>query len=325
MVNDKTVREPNGSQMGRFFETIRQKYSKCLCPDMLCDKPAIRAHSVQKSTALSFIEEAQHVYGFKMTFKDNEAKCEFEKIGRNNASTFTGFCNRHDTEIFKPIDTKPLDLENPEQLFLMAYRSITRELHAILEGGAKVAHLHESNVKLGLVKADDPTTISAFAPMDAMFKAWLVWQYRFEHYDKSLEKGRYKEILHSVFTIADRPPVIASSSCFPTVENPRNNRKPRIALNIVPLTGTETAVIFSYPKAQSGDARRFLAQVMLKSGEERLLALSTLALDTTENFFLRPSHVDGWPAEKKSIVQDAYFSTVQKGAFLKARPEYMLF
>jgi len=315
---------PNGDQKGRFHKAINQKFNKCLCPDMACEKPAIRAHSVQKATALSFIEEAQHVYGLKMSFKGAEPICEFEKIGRNNASTFTGFCSQHDTEIFRPIDTKPLNLKDEEQLFLIAYRSVTRELHAVFEGAAKLQHVHESNVKLGRVKADDPT-ISALAPVEAIFKAWLTWRYRCDHYDINLLKCQYREISHSIFSISGQPAVVASSSFFPTIENPRDNKKPRIALNIIPLSNDETAVIFSYPKAQSANARKYIAPIMLKSGEDRLLALSTLALDTTENFFLRPSHVDSWSAEKRAFIQKAYFSTVKDGAFLAPEPEYMLF
>lgn len=314
----------SGEQKGRFFKTINQKFNKCLCPSMTCEKPAIRAHSVQKATALSFIEEAQHVYGLKLSFKGDEPVCEFEKMGRNNASTFTGFCSQHDTEIFLPIDTKPLDLKNDEQLFLIAYRSITRELHAVFEGAAKLQHAHISNVEAGLVKAD-AASASAFAPVHAAHKAWLTWRYRSHYYDMNMLKGRFREITHSIFTISGRPPVVASSSFFPTVENPEDNKKPRIALNIIPLSADETAIIFSYPKAQSSDARKYLAPIMLKNGEDRLLALSTLALDTTENFFLRPSHVDSWPDDKRTSIQKAYFSTVKEGAYLKAQPEYMLF
>jgi hypothetical protein len=84
-------------------------------------------------------------------------------------------------------------------------------------------------------------------------------------------------------------------------------------------------VIFSYPKTQSAHARKYIAPVMLKNGDTRLLALSTLVLDTTENFYLRPSHVDSWASEKRDAIQKAYFSTVKDGAFLEPTPEYMLF
>lgn len=145
------------------------------------------------------------------------------------------------------------------------------------------------------------------------------------HYDMQFAKGRYQEIAHSIFKISDRQAVLASSSFFPTDKNPYNKKAVRIALNMIPLSTDETAVIFSYPKVHSGPARRHIAPIMMKRGEEQLLTLSTLALDTTENFFLRPSHVDSWSNEKKVFIQEAYFSTVKHGAYLKPRPELMLF
>lgn len=152
-----------GTQKALFFKTIGLKFNKCLSPEMSCTNAAIRAHSVQKSTALSFIEEQGHVYGLKMKIDDGKPACAFEKLGRNNASTFTGFCNLHDTEIFRPIDTKPLDLNDAEQLFLVAYRSITRELHVVMEGAVRLQTLHQTHVNSGVVSPDQPT-ISAAAP-----------------------------------------------------------------------------------------------------------------------------------------------------------------
>lgn len=317
-------RELTGSQRAHFFHTMGLKLNKCLSPEMSCTNAAIRAHSVQKSTALSFIEEQGHVYGLSMKFGDGEPICEFKKIGRNNASTFTGLCNLHDTEIFRPIDTRPLDLNDVEQLFLIAYRSITRELHVLMESAIRLQMAHQTNVKMGIVKPDEPT-ISALAPVDAMHKSWLVWRYRYMHYDVNFAKGMYQGIAHSMFKISGRQAVAASSSFFPTDDNPHNKKAVRIALNLIPLSLEETAVIFSYPKVHSGPARRHIAPVMMKRGEEQLLALSTLALDTTENFFLRPSHVDSWSNEKKGFIQEAYFSTVKHGAHLKPHQELMLF
>ena len=45
-----------------------------------------------------------------------EPVIEFGPVGRNNASTFTGLCSGHDTELFKLIDTEPLDVGNAEQM-----------------------------------------------------------------------------------------------------------------------------------------------------------------------------------------------------------------
>lgn len=41
-------------------------------------------------------------------------------IGRNDAPTFAGFCNQHDTERFRPLDTRPFDGADRKQLLLLA-------------------------------------------------------------------------------------------------------------------------------------------------------------------------------------------------------------
>ena len=48
----------------------------------------------------------------------------FKSEGRNEASTFTGLCKFHDNHIFEPIEKHPLNLGNPEYLFLLSYRAL---------------------------------------------------------------------------------------------------------------------------------------------------------------------------------------------------------
>jgi hypothetical protein len=51
-------------------------------------------------------------------------------IGANKASTFTGFCEFHDQEIFRDLDTKEFD-GSSRLTFLSAYRALCRELYPI--------------------------------------------------------------------------------------------------------------------------------------------------------------------------------------------------
>jgi hypothetical protein len=50
-------------------------------------------------------------------------------IGIGQASTFPGFCGEHDARLFRSIDAADFDL-NEEAIFLLAYRSLARELVA---------------------------------------------------------------------------------------------------------------------------------------------------------------------------------------------------
>ncbi|RTM05520.1 MAG: hypothetical protein EKK31_15275 [Hyphomicrobiales bacterium] len=312
------------SNISDFFKTMKVRFEKCLEPTLSCAEGAISAHSVQNATSLGIITDDNHVYEMRMRIKNGAPQCAFEKVGRNQASTFPGFCGRHDTEIFKPIDTKPLSLEDAEQLFLIAYRSVTRELHTVMEAAMRLQMTLQRQIAAGVVPKDEPSA----AMMEAtahMMKAWGVWKHRVEFYDRPLVKRRFADVGHSIFVIEGRKPVLASSSFFSVDDRPWGKRFAGVTLNVIPTSTTEAAVIVSYPKEQSGKARRYVAPIFLKSGEERLFALSHILVDRAENFFVSPTHVEGWPAEKRKLIEEAFIGTVIRGEPAKPSPDLMLF
>lgn len=48
-------------------------------------------------------------------------------VGLKQASTFTGFCGRHDDVTFAPLEKRPFE-GTDEQIFLLAYRVLCLEL-----------------------------------------------------------------------------------------------------------------------------------------------------------------------------------------------------
>jgi hypothetical protein len=60
---------------------------------------------------------------------EDDGVFRFRKVGINRASTFTGFCQKHDTELFRPLETQPF-IASKEQLFLLAYRALAKEVYA---------------------------------------------------------------------------------------------------------------------------------------------------------------------------------------------------
>ncbi len=292
-----------------FFETMKARFEKCLWPSMACKQPAINAHSVQNSNALGLISEKDHVAQLTMQVSDGEPICAFKRTSRNKASTFKGFCNHHDTQLFKSIDTKPISLKDDEQLFLLAYRSVTRELHTTMESAMRLQIALEKKINEGSVPKN-AVSEPMIAATQHMLKAWGVWKHRLEFYDKPLIKGRFGEILHSTFIISGRKPVLASSSFFSVDNKEWGKRFAAVTLNLVPLSDSETAVVISYPRSQSGAARRYVASVFLKSGEEQLLELSYLLVNRAENFFMLPSHVDAWPQQKRKTIEKEFVGTI---------------
>lgn len=114
-------------------ETKKVAERVCLHPEANVDvcNEIVKAHSIQRAAILQRISRDQHVYSFGVDIVTmlKRGLIEVKLIGINKASTFTGFCNYHDTEVFKPIETSFIDINN-EHIFLIAYRSICKELFA---------------------------------------------------------------------------------------------------------------------------------------------------------------------------------------------------
>ena len=85
------------------------------------------AHSIQNNGVLSKIVENGHVMGYAMEKGEFDGK----ELGKNHASIFWGFCNKHDA-IFRPIEVQPY-IQTLEQNFLFAYRGFVVSSHKKIE------------------------------------------------------------------------------------------------------------------------------------------------------------------------------------------------
>ncbi|MED5501047.1 SEC-C metal-binding domain-containing protein [Salinicola sp. LHM] len=127
----------------------------CYVPDELkgeCDKKIINAHTISKSGSLKEIADStNHVLGLKIdlaNFFKHEGRLIPERIGINQASTFSGFCAKHDKELFSCIEDQEF-CGSERQLHALMYRSVAKELYAkegsfltsqLLKGGDKGRH-----------------------------------------------------------------------------------------------------------------------------------------------------------------------------------------
>jgi hypothetical protein len=85
------------------------------------------AHSIQNNGILSNIVENGHV----MSYALDKAEFDGKQIGKDTASIFWGFCNKHDA-VFKPIEIQPYTCTD-EQNFLFAYRGFVVASHKKIE------------------------------------------------------------------------------------------------------------------------------------------------------------------------------------------------
>lgn len=91
-----------------------------------CGQKIVQAHSIQKALFKKHAKNG-HIYLFEVfTGKhDSEKRLWPELIGINEATTFSGFCDVHDSQTFSPIDNSPF-LNIPEHKFLYHYRAFAQ-------------------------------------------------------------------------------------------------------------------------------------------------------------------------------------------------------
>jgi len=93
-----------------------------------CSQLIIGAHSLQNNGVLDKIATDNHVYTLTPDLSNNHPTLKFEKIGKNKASKFAGFCKYHDKAYFSCIeDTEYVGAD--EQNFWFAFRAFCFELH----------------------------------------------------------------------------------------------------------------------------------------------------------------------------------------------------
>jgi len=171
----------------------------------------IDAHSIQKNGVLSAIAEDGHVYAFSRDLSDikrNHGAASLTKQGVNRVSTFRGFCSRHDTEVFRPIDTMPL-LPTPEQALLYAYRVLCREVFAKEYGLALWEPL------VGAESTHEPVVDL----LDSLREGTLLGLARLARhrsaFEASLSSKRYQDVEYVGFYSRKPPALVFSGIVFP--------------------------------------------------------------------------------------------------------------
>lgn len=92
-----------------------------------CHGNIIDSHSIQRKGALSkIVDDSNHVCHFHPS--RSSSGLELEDIGWRKASTFPGYCAKHDTEIFSILETAPFSGSH-EQCVLQSFRNVCNELY----------------------------------------------------------------------------------------------------------------------------------------------------------------------------------------------------
>jgi hypothetical protein len=92
------------------LERTRREFARkyCLHPDAPneCLHKIASAHSVRRAMLENFFAENGHVLQIKVTAHVDPVGllAKPERVGVSKATTFSGFCSKHDAELFSPLE-----------------------------------------------------------------------------------------------------------------------------------------------------------------------------------------------------------------------------
>jgi hypothetical protein len=97
---------------------------KCMFWGDDCKAPPIASHLLSRSWLEQVADSAHHVVQFRLTTEDRVNKpgrLESHRVGINEATTFPGFCEQHDNELFACLERQTF-FATREQLLALTYR-----------------------------------------------------------------------------------------------------------------------------------------------------------------------------------------------------------
>lgn len=256
-----------------------------------CEGNIVNAHSIQRGKILTSIAKNGEVYTLSYDYNELERfSTTFVKEGIKKFSTFSGFCQKHDKEIFQPIEDREF-IGTPEQMQIYAYRAFIRDLHTkkVARNINRIAIKNDDWLKDLLKDIVDLRNISEFC-YSGLIKSHFSG---FKHYCISLDKF-YPVVCNSTFIpYQDHmgSPVFSKYE-YNEIQNFASNPIyiPFITLNVFPENG-KTYVLISCLKTRESSFQ--FVNDMLKQNEDKLLlSISTMILTNCENIAFNPDYIN---------------------------------
>jgi hypothetical protein len=232
---------------------------------------------------------------------------EPQRVGVRHATTFNGFCNIHDGELFRPVEVGRPEI-SAQNVFLLTFRAIAYELFskraelkcielqrqldlgAPFERQAEIqTHLHycSEGVKQGLADLERWKLLYDEAYRRDNWASFSVYAVEFDRILPVVACGAfYPEVDFSGATLQRLGHSIADFSC--------------VAFNLTTINGHSVAA-FGWLNADSGPTDAFVESFDDISDVDKAIAAIHLAFEHLENTCIRPSWWRELPAPAREF------------------------
>ncbi|WP_299350942.1 hypothetical protein [uncultured Shimia sp.] len=280
------------------------KFKKPVCRCMYvsqdgvgCKNPPIKSHSLQKSGALKEIAENGHVMSIQPKFTPKKVDWDFRKIGHSQASTFPGYCKKHDSELFADVEDDYKSFGD-RTVALLTLRSISREYFTKL---AQIRMWTEDAVQKGFKRrlgdsGYEELIGNAKAAGAELAKAKAVVDTALNENDFSMIKhvsALHAEPLPFAFTGAFNPEfTVTEEPILPDADKEWGS----VFAFCGNLGGSNFVLLSTVTTIGHGECAKFLNSITDEHSQNPNFWLN-LGLKYIENSFFRPS----WVAEQRAV------------------------
>jgi len=292
---------------------LRQVFSlkECLAPPPMkndCAGTIVKAHTIPKSGSLRSIARDNHVYSYVLTLENMvkyAGKIEPELVGIRRASIFTGFCSHHDNSIFAPIEIRPF-ITTQEQLFLLGYRAVARELftkRALISSSAirRKADQGKSESEQRVVQSfSELIDIGASDGLKSI-------EYHKELYDKVLLSSNFNSVRAYVLSFNSPPQIMCSAGLFPEYDLNGSQLQDISKLGTIPSMITYTSfysenqglIVFTWLADSDSVCQRFINSLRKVPINRVTDALIRFFFTFSENLHIQPDWWESLGTEKR--------------------------
>lgn len=276
-----------------------------------CQKQIKSAHSLQNNRILNRISKDNHVYSISSKILKAEIEPILKKISKNKASTFFGFCDYHDTEIFKPIELMDYN-EQPVQNFLFAFRALALEYHRKQRKLNTIRNMFKKSPHQMLNEGS--VYLYRTAQLDVRD-----YQLDYEAFRTDYLYGdfnRLKTIHRKLNFEVDFATCSAFSVRYDLEGKEINNifstsdeKMASIYINVYPTDGG-TNILLSYHLEDTGKYEKYFEQLESLSDQKLIEYLNYLIIEYTENVFFSPTFIESLTEQQQESLLQTFTSSM---------------
>ena len=322
---------------GHFHKSFKESRSDiCLHPE--CSGKAINSHSISQVMFRRVFKNADHVYTLGVAERKQDTDNGIHPISPGNiknynhevikiialkksvgkqASTFMGFCNPHDKNLFSPLDADNFSVYDIGSIFLQSYRTICCELKRIEDSLNLLKNLAKGSIARG-----DHESLTSTLLIDCYEKAN---EYKYkreikELFDKALLLKEYQSLMLSVV----RDFYFSFDFLFsgmPDIEEFNNIRvEKNIIINILKL-GNKGYIVFSFIKPlMTEEDLLFILKLQTIDFSDLSDFVSKIVLDWQDGFYFSINHWESFPNNKKQKIGSPSFSVIYNRLIMQGKP-----